>query len=185
MPSIRQYRPGDKNALEHVCIETANRFLRSTRFSREATLEVYNRYYTELAPEHIFVAADDSDAAVGYIICAPDFDSWSGEFLSRYVKKSFNPLTRIMGKSSVRELGPHKDGYPAHLHIDILDEYQRIGLGTQLMDALTAHLRKLSVPGVALGVDPKNEKGVSFYKKYGFSVLSDDENGFVMGLKLL
>ena len=74
--------------------------------------------------------------------------------------------------------------YPAHLHIDILPEYQRMGLGSQLMDTLTAHLRQKGVCGVMLGVGSKNEKGKSFYKKYGFRQVFRIPFSIVMGLEL-
>ena len=57
-----------------------------------------------------------------------------------------------------------------------------MGIGKALMDTLVSHLRKNKVPGLMLGVDPENEKGVSFYRKYGFSPLSQD--GVWWGLKL-
>jgi ribosomal protein S18 acetylase RimI-like enzyme len=74
--------------------------------------------------------------------------------------------------------------YPAHLHIDILEPYQRQGLGGQLMDALTARLRAKGVPGVMLCVGAGNTKGRRFYSKYGFRRLLRLPGVVVMGLRL-
>lgn len=75
----------------------------------------------------------------------------------------------------------YADRYPAHLHIDILPEYQRQGIGFQLMDTLTVHLREQGVPAVMLSVAGDNEKGKNFYRKYGFQVLEETPNEIVMG----
>ena len=61
-----------------------------------------------------------------------------------------------------------KKRYPAHLHIDILPVGQRMGIGTALVDRLREKLRSEGIPGVFLICGAKNEKGVNFYRKYGF-----------------
>ena len=61
--------------------------------------------------------------------------------------------------------------YPAHMHINILEPYQRMGLGSKLVDALTANFRAKGIPGMNLGVGSGNVKGRSFYTKYGFKKL--------------
>lgn len=74
--------------------------------------------------------------------------------------------------------------YLAHLHIDIAGDYQRQGIGTKLIDALIEHLRKKSVKGLMFSVAIDNEKGLGFYRKYGFKELGCDEREIFMGLKM-
>lgn len=58
--------------------------------------------------------------------------------------------------------------YPAHLHIDILPEYQRQGLGRKLMEALWAKLKDDGIPGVHLIMWSKNYEAKKFYLRIGF-----------------
>ena len=44
------------------------------------TLYMYNRYYTRAQKDACFVAADDKDRAVGYILCAPDYQNYLANF---------------------------------------------------------------------------------------------------------
>ena len=64
------------------------------------------------------------------------------------------------------------EGYPAHLHINILPKYQRKGIGHNLMNSLEIHLKEKNVKGYHLGVSTKNKQGINFYKKYGLELES-------------
>jgi GNAT superfamily N-acetyltransferase len=70
--------------------------------------------------------------------------------------------------------------YPAHLHIDILSEYQRQGIGTSLIDRLEKHLRFQGIKGVHSGTSERNSKAIQFYKKVGFSMIYEEPGGFGM-----
>ena len=61
--------------------------------------------------------------------------------------------------------------YPAHLHIDLLPEAQRQGLGRKLIDTLRAALAERGVPGVHLGYDRTNVAARAFYDRMGFHEL--------------
>ena len=75
--------------------------------------------------------------------------------------------------------------YPAHLHIDILPEYQRQGIGHRLMKRLEQHLIKNNVPGFHLEVGSKNTLGINFYKKYGLEFISKDQFSTIFAKKLI
>ncbi len=49
----------------------------------------------------------------------------------------------------------------------VLPSHQRKGIGSKLMDAAIQHFR--GVAKVVLEVEEGNKKGISFYKKYGFT----------------
>ena len=74
--------------------------------------------------------------------------------------------------------------YPAHLHIDLLDDYQRKGLGSKLVGALSEHLKAKGIAGLMLTVGGSNELGINFYKKYGFTELEKGLGDVAMGIKL-
>ncbi len=183
--SIRPYESKDKNDVHFVCLNSEGP-CKSTSRGINFALAVYCDYYIEKEPENCFVATDENDKPVGYIICAEDFDSFRScfedEYCTRIKKWEFRRK-----KSALRSIVPHekyKLEYPAHLHIDILPEYQRMGLGHKLTDVLTEHLAKKSVKGVMLTTWIKNTKGRGFYDKYGFTLLEETKNCAVYGKKL-
>ena len=60
--------------------------------------------------------------------------------------------------------------YPAHLHIDILPEYQRKGHGTALIDAFLEVIESKGVKGVHLDMVRDNVTARAFYEKIGFQI---------------
>ena len=183
--TIRPYQSKDKENVRFVHLNSDGP-CKSSKRGINFGLAVYCDYYIEKEPENCFVAADENDKAIGYIISTEDFDKFYPVFLSEY-------RTRIAKweykrrKSALRSVVPHekyKDEYPAHLHIDILPEYQRMGLGRQLMDALCEHLRQKNVKGIMFTVWHKNYNAIKFYEKYGFKLIETKETTLVYGLKL-
>lgn len=71
--------------------------------------------------------------------------------------------------------------YPAHIHIDILKEYQRKGWGTVLMKRFFDKARELGASGVHLDMVQSNVKARAFYESIGFrlcqQVLDGGESG--------
>ncbi len=71
--------------------------------------------------------------------------------------------------------------YPAHFHIDLLPEIQGKGLGTELIEEFIRQLHSADCPGAHLGVSAKNTGAIAFYRKTGFTLLSEDHEGKIMG----
>jgi len=187
MPTIRPYQPKDAECVHIVSMRTGPKEALETEGpARTLLFATYVDYYIEHEPHNCFVIADEEDNAVGYIFCARDYRPYREIFLREYAPrtKGFSLPMRIECLGSVYLPGFFYKKYPAHLHIDILPEVQRMGLGTRLMDALTAHLREQGVRGVMLGVGSKNEKGKNFYKKYGFQQIGRVPFSIAMGLEL-
>jgi ribosomal protein S18 acetylase RimI-like enzyme len=73
--------------------------------------------------------------------------------------------------------------YPAHLHIDILPDYQRQHYGPKLIDTFFYKMKVLGVPGVHLGMVQTNIGAKRFYERLGFQlcdeVLDKGESGEV------
>jgi ribosomal protein S18 acetylase RimI-like enzyme len=165
---IRKYQEKDKKNLQYICIATAKPT--KSEKQKELLTTLYNDYFTECESENIFVAANGDDDAIGYILCSTDYKKFRTTMKKHYMPKVWK-LSKWKWLLTQLEfiLDTHySKKYPAFLHIDILDGYQRQGLGHKLMDALISHLRELGVPAVMLGVGADNEKGINFYKKYGF-----------------
>lgn len=165
---IRPYQPKDYERMHKICYETSSGF--DSEDGKKILYTMYCDYYINEEPESCFVAVNDDDEAVGYIICAPDDERYQRVFKEKYAPtlkelSLFKYLFHYAGEFFAKKI---RKNYPAHLHIDILPEGQRQGLGTSLMDTLIAHLKGRGVKGVHLGCGASNQKGVNFYRKYGF-----------------
>lgn len=182
MLEIRKMREADIGDMEGICLYTAKESLRDTQKHRENTLLLYNRYYTRAERENCFVAVDENDKAVGYIICAPDFKRYKSGFLKNELKANFKLGFKygIIAFSEVLAQKSISKKYPAHLHIDIMPDFQCGGTGTALMKTLLKHLKGQNVKGVMLGVAKSNEGAIRFYKRNGFSVFSSVGGGVIM-----
>jgi GNAT superfamily N-acetyltransferase len=92
---------------------------------------------------------------------------------------------RIVELAHARGSGPepHAADYPAHLHIDLLPETQGQGVGRQLIETLSAELRRRGVPGVHLEVDPANTGAAAFYERIGMQRLATAPGGSAFGIR--
>ena len=183
--TIRPYQNKDFDSVRFVCLNSEGP-CDLNEPDQHYVLTTYCDYYIEREPQNCFVAADESDRAVGYIICAESFDNFFSVFRQDYVNRLSSQLEdyRSMAIHSTDLQRKYKMEYPAHLHIDLLPEYQRKGSGHKLVDTLASHLRSKGVPGVMLTVGTLNQVGQSFYNKYGFSVLEKTPGDVAYGLKL-
>ena len=68
---------------------------------KRVLLTVFCHYYIEQEPQHCFVAVNEEDEAVGYVLCAADFMTWEEKFTELYMKKSNNPVTKMLGKGTI------------------------------------------------------------------------------------
>src|SRR5690554_180334 len=139
---IRKYQDKDKKNLQYICIATA-RPLPKNQKERDIVTLLYNDYFTENESENIFVAVNDDDDAIGYIICSTDYKKFKSVLKKRYLPKLWKLSKKKWLLMRLEFLIDNRltKKYPAFLHINILDGYQRKGLGHKLMDALVGHLR--------------------------------------------
>ncbi len=175
MVEIRRYRTEDRKDLERICSVTD-----PNHFPSGYLYTLYLNYYIEDESGLALVASIDGKTA-GYILCARDYRVWKRRMQKVYLAQSDN-RTRRDGEDAIRFYSPYAGEYPAHLHIDIDPSFQRMGLGTALVDALCIILKEKRIKGLMLGVDRSNVKGVAFYEKYGFYKL--DSDGTAYGLLL-
>ncbi|MBO5655349.1 MAG: GNAT family N-acetyltransferase [Clostridia bacterium] len=181
---IRAYKEKDRENCRDICHKTATapKYVKS----KELVCLLYCDYYIDNEPDNCFVLADEEDNAIGYILSAED--DWAyGKAMKAYLKKAgrisfsekiMHHIASLMEKSVAKR-------YPAHLHIDILPEGQRMGYGTKLIEALEAHLRGKGVKGVRLGVGGDNTGAHSFYEANGYTLLKNYKSfGRVYGKKL-
>lgn len=182
--AIRPYEAKDKENVQFICLNSdgPDEF---SEIGRHFLLTTYCDYYTEQEPENCFVATDENDNAVGYILCGENFDKFKEVFMEEYTSRlAHSEFHCSESKKTTLMLEKFKEEYPAHLHIDLLPDYHRKGLGTILMDTLCAHLREKGVKGIMLTLWYKNTSACRFYEKYGFEILHNEAPELAYGLKL-
>ena len=174
MYSIRKYKASDKEQLRFICKETTGEENKKNADLLESIPIIFNDYFTEYEPENIFVAVNDEDKAVGYVICSTDIPLFRKKMLQEFRKrvKSVYPPSLPLLYATVIAVYITKKKYRTHLHIDLLPETQRQGLGTMLINNLAAHLKNKGIKHVSVMTISKKSMGYKFYKKYGFRTVS-------------
>lgn len=182
---IRKYENKDKEDVRYICLNCDEPF-DGPESARVFFLSLFCDYYIEREPDNCFVVVDDADVAVGYIICTENYTKFKSVFLEDYSLRIDEKDTK--GRKAAREaIEAYEifcDDYPAHFHIDILPDYQRMGLGHKLMGTLVEHLKGKNVKGIMLSVWNRNKKGIAFYEKYGFAYLCERQTEVIYGLRL-
>ena len=63
--------------------------------------------------------------------------------------------------------------------ISVFDEYQKMGIGTALMNKMLEHLNKLNYSKASLAVQKENY-AVRMYQKVGFEIVDENEQEYIM-----
>ncbi|MWC00084.1 GNAT family N-acetyltransferase [Agromyces sp. MMS17-SY077] len=188
---MRPYRPDDRDGVAHVCLLTARAGGDATGVYSDDSLmpDVYALPYVDRAPEFAWVVVTGSpERVVGYVIGVPDtaefIDWWGSEYLPVFdarhpeaappteANPAYSEASLIAdGRNPERMRIPELADYPAHLHIDLLPEAQRRGLGRRLVDTLRAALAEAGVSALHLGYAAENENAGAFYARLGFHPL--------------
>jgi ribosomal protein S18 acetylase RimI-like enzyme len=179
----------DHAAMSMVCLKTGDSGKDATDREDDPSLLglIYAVPYQIYEPDFAFVV-DGPEGVCGYILGAKDSDS----FYRRLTSEWFPPIAaRIsdpgpdeadwQGSDWARYLIHHPDfgwplplrSWPAHGHIDLLEEARGRNIGRRGMEHMMTVLKAAGAPGIHLGVSPKNRGAQAFYKKLGFAVVSD------------
>ena len=181
MITIRAYKSDDLESVRDVCHKTAH--TKTYQKNKDLVTTMYLDYYAIEEPEYVFVAVDETDTPIGYVLCSIDYDKFHKVFIEKYaskIKKRF-PIDFYNKKSfEPKILKNHLPQYPAHLHIDILDGYQGQGVGKRLLEALFNKLKEDNIPGVCLVAATSNKNACGFYEHMGFQKI-----GSVFGIGVI
>lgn len=185
MVYIRKYEEKDCADVHYVCHNSDGPEEVPDFLTGQFYHNTFCNYYIEHEPDNCFVI-DDDGRAVGYIICAENFDRFEKIFNTEYLPRSddYGEGRYEWASTAYIQQKRFKNEYPAHFHIDILPEYQRMGMGGKLVETLCEHLTQKGVRGVCLTCGPRNERAMNFYKKYDFTLLSLDHDDACFGKKL-
>ncbi|MFI1987934.1 GNAT family N-acetyltransferase [Actinoplanes sp. NPDC020271] len=186
--AIRAYRSSDLEAVYDICVRTgdAGQDARGKYSSDRLLGDIWAAPYVILEPEHAHVLDDGTGRAVGYVIGTAD----TARFVERYRAEWLpatadrlvdgDPRDEIMldlHRHPERMLHPELADHPAHLHIDLVPEWQGRGQGRGLIAAFLDGLRAAGVPRVHLGMAPSNSGAYAFYQRLGFRDLPIDDPG--------
>lgn len=179
---IIEYTPAYRNSVQAICLATASERARTEAQHRAFTFDMYCDEYLD---REIALILEDGGAAHGYVLCAPNFDTWVGN------AKPYHDRIRALGSAYAERLARevdtyrrHRDRYPAHLHIDIEPGLTGGGWGGKLLESLAARLEEQGVPGLMLGVSAGNTAAIRFYRRHGFEELEGDGLSLLMGRRL-
>lgn len=172
---IRRYRNEDKPFLRIICKETAWDDYKEDNNKLEGVCIMYNEYFTEQEPEHIWVAVDEKDVPFGYVICNTNYERYKQLMYDVYYPrlKKVSPEDIEFFDHFLDALDKVAPDYPAHFHIDIWPGYQRQGIGHKLLNALVEQLKKEGFKTLMVYIYSRNSLGYQFYLKYGFKEIYD------------
>jgi ribosomal protein S18 acetylase RimI-like enzyme len=183
MVVIRAFRRNDLDDLYRICLETAAGGSATTYRDPRLVGHVYAAPYAVLSPRSVFVV-EDGHGVGGYIVGAPD----TRNFEARLEAEWWPDLREIYSDPSdtsragwsldqliiYRIHHPHHtpseiiEGYPSHLHINLLPRLRGRGFGRRLMDRWLLTIQEMGSHGAHLAVGATNLRAIRFYRACGF-----------------
>jgi ribosomal protein S18 acetylase RimI-like enzyme len=192
--AIRPYSPGDLPALYGICLRTGEAGQDASAYyppqDHDLLGTIFAAPYAVLEPQSAFVVDDGHGRAVGYILGTGDTaafarrfrDEWLPTVAGRWPAPAGEPATpsEVMAgllHTPERMVLPQCAAYPAHLHIDVLPDFQGTGHGRALMEAFLGALAGRGVPAVHLGMLTANTPARAFYDRLGFHPIAVPDAG--------
>lgn len=187
--ALRKALETDHAALRRVCLRTGDSGKDATAREDDPDLLglIYAVPYQVYSPEFAFVVEGPSGVC-GYVLGAPDSEG----FYARIEREWFPPLAarlRDPGADESRWTGsdwaryaihhpefvypPVLHDYPAHGHIDLLEEARGRQIGSRGMRLMLERLAAAGISGMHLQVSPSNHGALAFYRTLGFERLED------------
>src|SRR5690606_15447603 len=186
-PRIRPYRVEDRPALDDICVRTAHNGQDSRPHYADPSVfpDTFAAPYVHLEPELAFVLDDGRGRAVGCIVGTADTVRFARTFRAAWLPLVADRHPAPPGPPRTpdeeiawllhhpeRMIVPELAAWPAHLHIDLLPEWQGRGHGRQLMRTFVAALRDAGVPAVHLVMVRANQPARAFYDRMGFEEIA-------------
>lgn len=178
----------DEAALSKICLLTcdAGGSGESLHDYPELPGLVYAVPYVKLPHAWGFVMErEDTKEVVGYVLGATDTrafekaarDTWWPSLALKYPIEGEHKIAGKPADGRYAKLISNMDQIeqeciefsPAHLHINLLEDYRRQGWGRKLIGRAIEHLRDgVGLDGVFLGMDMRNADARRFYERLGF-----------------
>jgi ribosomal protein S18 acetylase RimI-like enzyme len=181
-PRIRKYCDEDLSAVYKICVRTADSGgdARGLYSSDDLMGDLFVGPYLYLEPAMAFVL-DDGFGAVGYIVGTSTTarfvsayrEQWIPRLADRYPKPP-NPAITAEGQMLALHYWPERmllaelSDYPAHLHINLLPDYQGLGYGRELVETFLSAAGAAGAPAAHVVPLTANRRALAFYRHLGF-----------------
>lgn len=193
-PVLRNPEPRDFREVLHITFRTGlfGESLESTDFASDEYLFglLYAYYYIRYEPENCFLAEFEG-RIIGYVLGCDDSLRAHARFADLIMPKVnaraaellatgeddpewVRHLLHSAADEASRALPDYVSRYPAHLHINVIPEFHRQGVGRLLIERELEHMRAAGIPGIHLVTTSANRKAVPFYESLGFTLLSSE-----------
>jgi GNAT superfamily N-acetyltransferase len=184
---IREYQPANRQAVREICRSTAYGGGEEGILDPHLFVDLMIRAYTDFAGGGVWVA-ERSGGVVGYL---------AGGFDERRLRRV--QAWRVVPAAVVRSLGrgllwrrdlwrlladlpgflaegrkaeaPDEEGYPGHLHVNLLPESRGRAVGRRLVERFLDEARRRRLPGVRAVVYETNQPARRFFERLGFRPL--------------
>ncbi len=187
--TIREYQPGDRDAVRWICFATGYMGEPIDWQWRDmpSFADLFSGYYTDHEPGSSFVGEVGGRVA-GYLLGCEDTSKVSNlatvavrHALGRMllVRPGTAGVMRRMVTDTVvdavrnRSLPPPPAfldaRWPAHLHVDLLPEARGMGMGAALVRGWLSRLRATGSRGCHIETLAENERAVRFFGAMGFA----------------
>ena len=196
MTQIRHAGLHDLPGVYRVCLATGDAGADATGMYRDPDLlgHVYVGPYVVGQPEFALVATD-AEGVAGYCLAAGDtaaFAAWAEREWWPALRAAYPRRADGSPDAAVIELFHDPPAtppeilakYPAHLHIDLLERARGGGLGRRLIERQLEQLAAAGVDACHLDVAASNSNAIAFYRHLGWTVLREDKDGSIMGIRL-
>lgn len=186
--SIRPYQRADRALVHTIGADTAffGEPVEALMEDRRLYCDLFYAYYTDLEPEHAWVACM-GNRVVGFLAGCVDPSRQRWGIVLKVVPKALLRILRrqyrlgqrtwrfavsLVGAFFRREI-PRQSAalYPAHLHVNVARPWRARGLGRLLLEACLQQLRLLKVRGVHLHTTSRNAAACRLYRHLGFRLL--------------
>ncbi len=185
---IRPYQYIDRKEVFRIGADTAffGKPIEAYLDDRNAFLDAFYAYYTDLEPEHSWVVTVDK-RVVGFLTGCVDTRFHNQQIQKVIIPRVAGNLLKgkyHFGRRSWKYFAGLLTGYirgeftrvdfnkfPAHLHINVEAAWRGYKLGQRLMEAYLDQLRRLGIRGVYLDTTSLNEAACRLYMKMGFRLL--------------
>lgn len=192
--SFRHLRQEDKASVRLIAADTAffGEPVEAFLDDRELFNDTFTAYYLDYASEYCWVACR-GEKVIGYLLGCLDTASqqktWAGRILPDVLKKFISGRYRFgsktffyslaLGISAIKRELTQIDlsRYPAHLHINIDQEWRGQGIGRKLLEGYIQQIHSTGAPGIHLHTTSYNRAACFLYESIGFQALDHRKTG--------